>query len=173
LQWQSRASRLVEGMPSPLAPSRFCDVSDDSIYAKGAPIRGRAGSARRVTATGMVFATRIANSQQWPVLGLSGEFADQMTKSMTHGSGDIARSHGSTGLRDPSSVLDVPAKKTLAAHPRESIAVEWARDACLVGPDVGGGGHYAAKLGITSAFGTKTFWVRERRRDRAQSKRRL
>jgi hypothetical protein len=60
-------------------------------------------------------------------------------------------------------------KKTLAAHPRESIAIEWTRDACLVGIDVGGGGHQAAKLGITNAFGTKTFWVRERRRDRAQS----
>ena len=32
-------------------------------------------------------------------------------------------------------------KKTLAAHPRESIAVEWTRDACLVGIDVGSGGH--------------------------------
>jgi hypothetical protein len=59
-------------------------------------------------------------------------------------------------------------KKTLAAHARESITAEWTRDAHLVFTDVGGGGHYAGKLSIAGPSGTKTFWVRERRRDRAQ-----
>jgi hypothetical protein len=70
-------------------------------------------------------------------------------------------------------------KKTLAAHPRDSVTAEWTRDWRLVGGgdevyDVyPGGGQYRrgwiGKLTITSPSGTKTFWVGDRHRDRAQA----
>jgi hypothetical protein len=37
-------------------------------------------------------------------------------------------------------------EKTLAANAREGIIAEWTRDACLVGVDVGGSGHYGGNL---------------------------
>jgi hypothetical protein len=60
-------------------------------------------------------------------------------------------------------------KKKLAANDRESIIAEWTRDAYLVGTDVGSNRHYRGKLRLISPSGTKSFWVAERRRDRAQA----